>query len=301
VQQDIIDLYRDYSLGAVTRRVFFERLVQVTGGAGAALALMPVLEGQAAQAPQSQAPAAQTPAAPYAPVVAENDKRLASSRIEYPAGDTKIAGYLARLKEGGKRPAVLVIHENRGLTPHIEDVARRMAVEGFLALAPDMLSPLGGAAAAGDQATKLIGTLKPEETVARLAAAVKFLASHPDSTGKVGVVGFCWGGAMTNRVMASGAGAAAGVPYYGSVLPADQVPQISGPLLLHYAGDDARINAGIPDFEAALKANNKPYEKYIYEGAQHAFNNDSNPARYNKAAADLAWGRTIAFFKKYLK
>ncbi len=301
MQQDIIDLYRDYSLGAVTRRVFFERLVQVTGGVGAALALMPVLEGHAAQAPQSQAPAAQAPAAPYAPVVAENDKRLAASRIEYPAGDTKIAGYLARLKEGGKRPAVLVIHENRGLTPHIEDVARRMAVEGFLALAPDMLSPLGGAAAAGDQATKLISTLKPEETVARLAAAVKFLASHPDSTGKVGVVGFCWGGAMTNRVMASGAGAAAGVPYYGSVLPADQVPQISGPLLLQYAGDDARINAGIPDFEAALKANNKPYEKFIYEGAQHAFNNDSNPARYNKAAAELAWGRTIAFFKKYLK
>ena len=210
--------------------------MQVTGGVGAALALMPVLEGHAAQAPQSQAPAAQAPAAPYAPVVAENDKRLAASRIEYPAGDTKIAGYLARLKEGGKRPAVLVIHENRGLTPHIEDVARRMAVEGFLALAPDMLSPLGGAAAAEDQATKMIGTLKPEETVARLAAAVKFLASHPESTGKVGVVGFCWGGAMTNRVMASGAGAAAGVPYYGSVLPADQVPQISGPLLLQYAG-----------------------------------------------------------------
>jgi carboxymethylenebutenolidase len=298
VQQDIIDLYREYHRGGMTRRVFFERLAQLTGGAAAALALMPSLEGQA---PQGQAPAGQAPAAPYTPIVAENDPALATQRLEYDAGDTKIGSYLARPKGGGKLPAVLVIHENRGLTPHIEDVARRLAKEGFLALAPDMLSPLGGAKAAGDQATKLIGTLKPDETVARLAAAVKYLASHPDSTGKVGVVGFCWGGAMTNRVMASGAGAAAGVPYYGSVLPADQVPKISGPLLLQYAGEDARINAGIPDFEAALKANNKIYEKHIYEGAQHAFNNDSNPARYNKEAATLAWQRTVAWFKKYLK
>jgi carboxymethylenebutenolidase len=282
----------------VTRRVFFERLAQLTGGAAAALALMPSLEGQV---PQGQAPAGQAPAAPYTPIVAEDDPALVTQRLEYHAGDTKIESYLARPKGGGKQPAVLVIHENRGRTPHIEDVARRLAKEGFLALAPDMLSPLGGAKAAGDQATKLIGTLKPEETVARLAAAVKYLASHPDSTGKVGVVGFCWGGAMTNRVMASGAGAAAGVPYYGSVLPADQVPKVSGPLLLQYAGDDARINAGIPDFEAALKANNKTHEKHIYEGAQHAFNNDSNPGRYNKEAATLAWQRTVAWFKRYLK
>ncbi|HSK09802.1 MAG TPA: dienelactone hydrolase family protein [Vicinamibacterales bacterium] len=288
MEQHIIDLYREYSLGGMTRRIFFERLAQVAGGAAAALALMPALEAQGA------------PQAGTGPIVPENDPALATGKVEYDGGDAKIAAYLARPKGGGKRPAVLVIHENRGLTPHIEDVARRLAKEGFLALAPDMLSPLGGTPADQQQAPKMIGTLDQAQTVARLAAGVRFLAAHPESTGKVGVVGFCWGGAMTNRVMASGAGAAAGVPYYGSVLPADQVPRISGPLLLQYAGDDARINAGIPDFEAALKASNKPYEKHIYEGAQHAFNNNTNPARYNKEAADLAWQRTVAFFRKQL-
>jgi carboxymethylenebutenolidase len=273
----------------VSRRVFLERVSQLAGGTAGAMALVPDLGAQAPHPP--------TPS----PQVSEDDPSLATRVVSYDGGDTKISGYLARKKDTGKLPAILVIHENRGLTPHIRDVARRFAREGFLALAPDMLSPLGGTPPDEKEAVEKIGRLDQEATVARLAAAVKFLASLPDSTGKVGVVGFCWGGGMTNRVMASGAGAAAGVPYYGPVLPAEQVPKISGPLLLQYAGDDARINAGVPAFEAALKANGKPYEKYVYEGAQHAFNNDSNPARYNKEAATLAWQRTIAFLRKYLQ
>ena len=272
------------------RRIFFERLGWLTGGTAVAAGLLPELGAQGA--PAQGAPA---------PIVPEDDPALSAGKLEYDGGDTKVSAYIARLKGGAKRPGVVVIHENRGLTPHIQDVARRLGKEGFLALAPDMLSPLGGTPPDQQAAVKLIGTLEQDKTVARLAAAVRFLAAHPESTGKVGVVGFCWGGAMVNRVMASGAGANAGVSYYGSVLPDADVPKISGPLLLHYAGDDERINAGIPGFEAALKANGKTYEKFMYEGAQHAFNNDTNPGRYNKEAATVAWGRTVAFFEKYLK
>ena len=207
---------------------------------------------------------------------------------------------LARLRGSAKRPAVLVIHENRGLNPHIKDVARRMAVEGFLAFAVDALSEAGGTPADEDKAREMIGALDRPATVARIAAAVPFLAGHAESNGKVGAVGFCWGGAMTNRVAAAGTGLAAGVPYYGSTLPAEDVPKIGCPLLLQYAGQDERINSGIPAFEAALKQHGKSYEMFVYDGAQHAFNNDTNPARYNKAAADLAWSRTIAFLKKQL-
>jgi carboxymethylenebutenolidase len=211
-----------------------------------------------------------------------------------------MSGYLVRQTGGTKRPAVIVIHENRGLNPHIEDVARRVAKEGFLAFAVDALSPLGGTPANEEDAIKMIGSLEAPETVAHYAAAVKFLAAHAESTGKVGAVGFCWGGGMVNRLAAAGTSLAAGVAYYGSQVPAAEVPAISCPLLLHYASLDQRINAGIPDYEAALKANKKTYELYMYEGANHAFNNNTNAARYNKEAADLAWGRSVAFLKKYL-
>jgi carboxymethylenebutenolidase len=274
----------DEIVNDITRRNFLDSLACLVGGSAAALALLPVLEGDDSQAP----------------IIAEDDKNLAISRVEYDASGTKIAGYLARVKGGRKRPGVIVIHENRGLNAHIQDVARRVALEGFLALAPDMLSPLGGTPSDENQATKMIGSLKTEETVARLAAAVRFLAGHAESSGKVGVVGFCWGGGMVNELAAAGTSLNAGVAYYGRQLPAAQVPKISAPLLLHYAGLDERINAGIPDYEAALKANNKVYEKYMYEGANHAFNNNTNPARYNKEAADLAWSRTIKFLKQYL-
>jgi carboxymethylenebutenolidase len=284
LDQRVIDLYDRFAHGGMSRREFLDRLAQVAGGAAAALALVPLLEDNYAMAQ----------------VIPENDGRLAGERIQYDAAGTQMTGYLARLKPTQKRPAVIVISENRGLTPHIQDVARRVAVEGFLALAPDPLSPLGGTPKDEAEAAKMIGSLNPKETVARLAATVAFLARHAESTGKVGVVGFCWGGGMVNQLAAAGTSLNAGVAYYGAQIPAADVPRISAPLLLHYASLDERINAGIADYEAALQANKKTYEKYVYEGAQHAFNNDTNAARYNKEAATLAWGRTIAFFKKYL-
>jgi len=284
VDQRIIDLYDEFTHGDMSRRHFLDRLAKLTGSTVAAMALLPVLENDYA----------------LAQTIPETDARLATARVEYEAADGKVTGYLARPKGDQKLPAVIVIHENRGLNPHIEDVARRLGVEGFLALAPDLLSPLGGTPADETKATELIRKLDAAETVGRLAAAVRFLAGHAESTGKVGVVGFCWGGGMVNQLAAAGTSLNAAVAYYGAQLPAAGVPKISAPLLLHYASLDQRINAGIADYEAALKANNKVYEKFMYEGANHAFNNDTNAARYNKEAATLAWGRTISFLKKYL-
>jgi carboxymethylenebutenolidase len=284
MDQNIINLYDRYTHGGMERRDFLERLQRLAGGSAAAAALLPLLQNNYANA--------QT--------IPENDTRLTPATEGYEAGGAKVSGYMARLKGAAKRPAVIVIHENRGLNPHIRDVARRLAVEGFLAYAADMLSPLGGTPADETEAVRMIGSLNQAETVARLAAAVPFLAKHTGSNGKVGAVGFCWGGGMVNRLAAAGTSLAAGVAYYGAQIPAAEVPKISAPLLLHYAGLDERINAGIPDYEAALKANSKAYEKFLYEGANHAFNNDTNAARYNKEAAALAWGRTVAFLKKYL-
>ncbi len=284
MDQDVITLYDQYIHGGISRRAFLDRLGGMVGGPAAALALLPTLENNYGQAP----------------VAAAGDARLATSRVEYDAGGTKMTGYLATPKDERRRAAVIVIHENRGLNPHIEDVTRRMALEGFLALAPDALAPLGGTPPDQDQAIKLIGSLNTTDTVARYAATVKYLATRADATGKVGVVGFCWGGGMVNRLAAAGTSLNAGVSYYGTQLPASEVPKISCPLLLHYASLDERINAGIADYEAALKANHKTYELFMYEGANHAFNNDTNAARYNKAAANLAWSRTIAFLRKCL-
>jgi len=279
----ITKLFEDYKQGGLERREFLDRLAVLAGGPAAAAALASLL-------PQSLA---------NAQVVPENDSRLVTSEAEYEAAGVKMKGYLARLKGGAKRPAVIVVHENRGLTPHIRDVARRLAVEGFLAYAVDMLSPIGGTPADESQGPKLLASITPEQHTARLAGAVPFLAKHPESTGKVGVVGFCWGGGMVNRLAVASPSLNAGVAYYGAQVPAEDVPKIRAALLLHYAGQDERINAGIPAFEAALKANNKIYEIYIYEGTQHAFNNDTGP-RYHKEAAELAWRRTIEFFRKYL-
>lgn len=284
MRQEAIDLYDQYVHGGISRREFLDRLGQTVGGTAAALALLPSLENDYGQAP----------------IVAADDKSLEAGRTTYDAAGTKMSGYLVREKGAGKRPAVIVVHENRGLNPHIEDVARRIAKEGFLAFAVDALSPVGGTPSNEEEAIKLIGTLKMEETVAHYAAAVKFLAGHPESTGKIGAVGFCWGGGIVNRLAAAGTTLAAGVAYYGMQLPAAEVPKVSCPLLLHYASLDQRIDAGIPDFKAALDANKKTYELFMYEGANHAFNNDTNAARYDKAAATLAWGRTVAFLRKYL-
>jgi carboxymethylenebutenolidase len=283
MDQRVIDLYDSFTHGALNRRDFLDRLAQLAGSSAAALALLPLLQNDYARAA----------------MVPPDDARLAIDSVTYDAQGKRINGYLARLKSKGKRPAVIVLHENRGLNPHIQDLARRIAFEGFLALAPDMLSPLGGTPADEDKARDMIGTLKSEETAKQLAAAVPFLTSHPESTGKVGAVGFCWGGGIINRIAVLAPELKAGVVYYGLQVPAEQVAAIRAPLLLHYAGLDQRVNAGIAAYEAALKANGKRYMIYVYPNVNHAFNNDTSN-RYDKPAADLAWERSIAFFKEQL-
>jgi carboxymethylenebutenolidase len=282
--QRYIDLYDEFTHGTMSRRDFMERLAKLAGGTAAATTVVPLLQNNYAEAG----------------IVAEDDPRLVVETACYEVGGVTMSGYLARLKGGENRPAVIVIHENRGLNPHIKDVTRRMALEGFLAFAPDALSPVGGTPADEDRAREMIYELDSDATVAQLIAAVPFMASHPESTGKVGAIGFCWGGGMVNTMAAAGTSLSAAVPYYGRQLPAEHVPRISAPLCLQYAGLDKRINAGIDDYVAALKANGKSFELHIYEGANHAFNNDTNAARYDKDAADLAWGRTVDFLKRYL-
>ncbi len=286
LDQRYIELYDEFTHGTMSRRDFMERLARLAGGAAAASALVAMLQSDYAEAG----------------LVAEDDDRLVIETATYEADGTTMSGYLARPQKGsGRLPGVIVIHENRGLNPHIRDVARRMALEGFLAFAPDALAPVGGTPADEDKAREMIYELDAEATVTRLAAAVPFLAEHALSTGKVGAVGFCWGGGMVNEIAAAGVGLAAGVPYYGRQLAADEVPLISAPLSLQYAGLDKRINAGIAEFVAALEANGKAFELHMYEGANHAFNNDTNAARYDKAAAELAWSRTVEFLNRYLE
>src|SRR5665647_1581452 len=279
MDQRIIDLYDSFTHGLINRRDFMDRLTTVAGSSAAAVALLPLLQNDYARAA----------------TVAADDARLATETVSYDAGGAKISGYLARLKSKGKRPAIIVIHENRGLNPHIQDIARRLALEGFLALAVDMLSPQGGTPGDEDKARDMFAALKLDETAQQIAAAVPFLAKHPESTGNVGAVGFCWGGGMVNRVAVLSPDLKAGVAYYGAQPPAAQVPSIHAALLLHYAGLDQRINAGIPAYEAALKAAGKRYAIHVYPDVNHAFNNDTGN-RYDKTAADLAWSRSIAFF-----
>jgi carboxymethylenebutenolidase len=283
LDQRIIDLYDRFTHDDIDRRAFLDRLAEIAGSSAAALALLPLLQNDYARAA----------------TVAPDDARLTIDTVSYDGPGARISGYLARLKSNGKRPAVIVIHENRGLNPHIQDIARRIALEGFLSLAVDMLSPLGGTPADEDKARDMIGTLNADETARRIAAAVPFLERHAESTGSVGIVGFCWGGGIVNRVAVLAPDLKAGVIYYGLQVPAEQVTAIRAPLLLHYAGLDQRVNAGIAPYEAALKANNKRYTIYVYPNVNHAFNNDTSN-RYDKPAADLAWSRTIAFFKANL-
>jgi len=284
MDQRIIDLYDAFTHGGMSRRTFFDRLARLAGSTAAAAALLPLLENDYAKAA----------------IVPVDDPRLVAERASYDSPKGKINGYLVRPKSKGKRPVVLVIHENRGLNPHLEDVARRLATEGFLAYAVDLLSLVGGTPASEDEARALHPKMNQDDAVTALVAAVSFLKAHPESTGKVGAVGFCFGGLMINRLAASSPELDAGVAYYGRQVPAAQVPNIKAALLLHYADKDDGVNAGIAAYEAALKANNKTYTIYSYPGTQHAFNNDTGAARYNKEAADLAWGRTLAFFKQHL-
>ena len=283
MDQRIIDLYDAFTHGAISRRAFLDRLTKLAGSAAAASALLPLLQNNYA----------------LAQTVPEADPRITTETMPV-AGVPSLTGYLVKPKNAAKAPAVIVIHEIRGLNPHIRDVARRFGTEGFLTLAVDYLSPVGGTPENEDKAREMIGQLKAPDVVASSRAALAALKSHPNSTGKVGAVGFCWGGGQVNALAVADPTLDAGVAYYGSQPAADAVSNIKAPLRLHYAGIDEAINAGIPPFEAALKQAGKSYELHMYPGAQHAFNNDTNAARYNREAADLAWSRTLAFLRKHL-
>ncbi len=236
-----------------------------------------------------------------ADIIAPDDSRLETGRIKYPTETGEMVAYLARPKGEEKLPAVIVIQEIFGLNAHIEDVARRMALEGFLVIAPDALSPVGGTPDDAEEAVRKMRSLDTAATIKNFTAAVEYLKTHPQTTGNVGCTGFCWGGGMTNQVAVHSPDLKAAVPYYGAVPAAEDVPKIKASMLCHYAGEDQRINQGIPEFKKALQAAGVEYQMYIYEGAEHGFNNDTRPERYNEAAAKLAWGRTVAFFKKKLQ
>jgi carboxymethylenebutenolidase len=284
MDQRIIDLYDDFTHGGMSRRSFLDKLAALAGSTAAATALLPILQNNYA----------------HAQTVPENDARITTETVDIP-GAQGLKGYLVKPKDAsGKLPTVIVIHENRGLNPHIKDVTRRVAAEGFIALGLDYLSPMGGTPADEDKGREMIGQLKAPDVIAYGRAAVAYLKGLPDGNGKVGAVGFCWGGGAVNNLAVNEPDLNAGVAYYGAQPKAEDVPAIKAPLMLHYGGLDERINAGIPAYESALKQAGKTYELYVYEGANHAFNNDTNAARYDKEVADLAWSRTIGFLKKHL-
>jgi carboxymethylenebutenolidase len=285
--QELLDLYDDYAHGRLSRRDFARRATAFAVGGITVEALLERLSPNYALAQQ----------------VKPDDVRINTETITYesPKGGGKMRGLLARPKaEDAKFPAVLVIHENRGLNPYIEDVARRLAVQGFLALAPDALTPLGGYPGNDDEGRAMQAKRNPAQMIEDFIAAAELLKAHPKSNGKVGAVGFCYGGGVVNtlafRIPKT---IAAGVPFYGRQPSADNVPEIEAPLLIHYAGLDTRVNEGWPAFERALKASNKKYEAFIYPNVNHGFHNDTTP-RYDKQAAGLAWTRTIEFFKEHL-
>lgn len=282
--QTVIDLYDEYTHAPLDRRVFLKRLATLAGSSAAAYALLPLLENNYAHAGETS----------------DGDKRLKTADITFAGASGPLKGYLARPVDAGKRGSVLVIHENRGLNPYIRDVARRVALAGYNALALDFLSPLGGTPENEDAARAMFSQLDPKQTIADGLAALAYLKALPDSNGRLGVLGFCWGGAMVNQLAVSAADFDAAVSYYGMAPDSALVKQIKARMLLHYAGVDERINASWPAYETALKAAGIDYLSYVYDGAQHAFYNDTNAARYDKAAADLSWERTLALFRQTL-
>jgi carboxymethylenebutenolidase len=285
MDQRIISLFDEYTHKPLTREEFLKRLTSLTGTTAAALAAASLLEVNYAKAE----------------TVHQQDDRLITERITYAGEGTEMKGYLARPKKNKKSAAVIVIHENRGLNPHIEDVARRMALEGFMAMAPDALSPFGGTPADEDKARDLIGQLDAGKNLSNFIKGFDYFRNRKDCNGKWGCIGFCWGGAMANQLAVHVPDLKAAIPFYGRQPEAADVPRIKAALQLHYAGMDERINAGIPAYEEALKKAGTSYQLFTYEGAQHAFHNDTAPTRYNEAAAKLAWSRSIDFLNEKLK
>jgi carboxymethylenebutenolidase len=282
MDQRIINLYDEYTHKPLSRQDFLRRLVMLAGSTAAAMSLLPLLEVNYAHAAQTR------------------EEDLFIERIKYPGGNTDMDAYVARPKEDKKYPAVVVIHENRGLNAHIEDVTRRAAKAGYLAIAPNALSSLGGTPANEDEARTKFQQLNDADNLQNFIKVFDYLQGRKDSDGKFGCVGFCWGGLMANNLAINVPSLKAAVAFYGRQPNLADVPKIKAAVQLHYGGLDERINAGIPAYEEALKKNSVPYELYIYEGVNHAFHNDTAPTRYNEAAAKLAWRRTIEFFEKKL-
>ncbi|MEM8633129.1 MAG: YghX family hydrolase [Pseudomonadota bacterium] len=284
--QELLDLYDYYAHGKITKREFLDRAGKFAVGGVTAVALLNMLSPDYALAEQ----------------VSFNDPDIFPEYITYdsPAGNGEVRGYLVRPAGAtGQIPAVLVVHENRGLNPYIEDVARRVAKAGFMALAPDGLTSVGGYPGNDTEGRELQRTVDREKLMNDFFAGFEHLLTREDSSGRVGAVGFCYGGGVCNALAVAYPEMAASVPFYGRQAAAEDVPRIQAPLLLHYAELDERINAGWPEYEAALIANNKTFAAHIYVGANHGFHNDSTP-RYDEAAAELAWDRTIAWFNQYL-
>jgi carboxymethylenebutenolidase len=285
--QELLDLFDEYQHGDISRRTFLDRAARFAVGG---LTVAAIFEGL-------------RPNYAWAQQVKPDDRRI---RVGYetapsPAGNGLIKGYLARPAKSGKHPAVLVIHENRGLNPYIEDVARRLATENFVAYAPDGLSSVGGFPGTDEEGAVLFRKVDGKKMTEDFVAAAKWLDARPDSTGKLGAVGFCFGGGMVNQLAVRlGGDLNAGVAFYGRQAGAADVPKISAPLMFHYAGNDERVNAGIAPYEATLKADRKAFVSHMYEGKQHGFHNDTTP-RYDEAAAKLAWSRTLEWFNKHLR
>ncbi|HEY3403496.1 MAG TPA: dienelactone hydrolase family protein [Ohtaekwangia sp.] len=286
MDQRIINLFDEYTHKPLTREEFLRRLTTLAGSTAAAMAMLPLLEVNYAKAETI----------PY------QDDRLITSYVTYRGEGCEMKAYVARPKQNGKYGGVIVIHENRGLNPHIEDVTRRVALEGYVAIAPDGLSVVGGTPSSDpDKARDLIQQLDPVKTIANFSRASTYLKSRNDCNGKIGCVGFCWGGAVANNLAVNIPDLLVAVPFYGRQPDVNDVPRINAMLQLHYAEMDERVNAGIAAYEEALKKAGKKYELFMYEGVQHAFHNDTAPTRYNEAAAKLAWSRTIALFNEKLR
>jgi carboxymethylenebutenolidase len=284
MDQRIINLFDEYTHRPLSRKEFLDKLVKLAGGTALAAAALAVLEPGYAQAATVQ---------PLPDDLVEED-------VTWPGDGATVRGYLVHPKGKKKRGAVVVIHENRGLTPHIKDVTRRVAKAGYLALGVDALSVAGGTPTDEDKGRELIGQLDPAKNLNNYLAALTYLRARPDCNGRTGCVGFCWGGGLANQLAVHDPKLNAAVAYYGQQPKAEDVPQIKAAIMLHYGGLDERINAGIPAYEAALKAAHTSYELFIYQGVNHAFNNDTSPARYNAEAAKLAWERTLRLFKEKL-
>jgi carboxymethylenebutenolidase len=285
--QELLILFDAYVHGAIDRRGFLDRAAKFAVGGTTAAMLLEALSPRFAEAQQ----------------VPKDDGRIKAEYLEYPSpeGSGTMRGYLVRpAKAAGKLPAVLVVHENRGLNPHIEDIARRLALDNFMTFAPDALFPLGGYPGDEDKAREVFPKLDQAKTREDFVAAAHWLKGRGDCSGKIGVVGFCYGGGIANMLATRLPDLRGAVPFYGNQPKTEDVPKIKAPLLIHYAETDDRINAGWPAYEAALKANKVPYDVFTYPGTQHGFNNDTTP-RYDKDAATLAWKRTVEFFDKHLR